>query len=122
MIAFLRPQLLMGGITKRPFWSAWEVNLSIPAQLPCGKKHKKLTINMQLAAESHVDHSIRGLAPFMEIEIIGTYASLDAALQYWSALDAAAQQLAIAWPLAIEPLVSEKNPRGSQFAYAEHLK
>ncbi len=42
---------------------------------------------MHLAAESHVDRSIDGPAAFMETNIIGTYTLLEAARQYWQALD-----------------------------------
>ena len=38
---------------------------------------------MHLAAESHVDRSIDGPAAFIETNIIGTYALLEAARQYW---------------------------------------
>ncbi len=47
---------------------------------------------MHLAAESHVDRSIDGPAAFMETNIIGTYTLLEAARQYWNALDETAQQ------------------------------
>lgn len=42
---------------------------------------------MHLAAESHVDRSITGPAAFVETNVIGTYTLLEAARQYWSALD-----------------------------------
>ena len=41
---------------------------------------------MHLAAESHVDRSIDGPAAFMETNIIGTYALLEAARHYWATL------------------------------------
>ena len=41
---------------------------------------------MHLAAESHVDRSIDGPAAFLETNILGTYALLEAARGYWSAL------------------------------------
>ncbi|MEQ3636223.1 MAG: dTDP-glucose 4,6-dehydratase [Thalassolituus sp.] len=47
---------------------------------------------MHLAAESHVDRSIDGPAAFIETNIIGTYSLLEAARQYWIALDSSAQQ------------------------------
>ena len=42
---------------------------------------------MHLAAESHVDRSIDGPAAFIETNIIGTYTLLEAARNYWNALD-----------------------------------
>ncbi len=41
---------------------------------------------MHLAAESHVDRSITGSSAFVETNINGTYALLEAARSYWSAL------------------------------------
>ncbi|HET8728733.1 MAG TPA: dTDP-glucose 4,6-dehydratase [Alphaproteobacteria bacterium] len=47
---------------------------------------------MHLAAESHVDRSIDGPAAFIETNIVGTYALLEVARAYWSALPAARKQ------------------------------
>lgn len=44
---------------------------------------------MHLAAESHVDRSIDGPAAFIETNIVGTYTLLEAARNYWQALDGA---------------------------------
>ncbi len=41
---------------------------------------------MHLAAESHVDRSIDGSAPFIQTNIVGTWTLLEAARAYWSAL------------------------------------
>jgi dTDP-glucose 4,6-dehydratase len=46
---------------------------------------------LHLAAESHVDRSIDGAAPFIETNVIGTYTMLDVALAYWRTLDAEAR-------------------------------
>ena len=42
---------------------------------------------LHLAAESHVDRSITGAAPFIETNINGTFTLLEAALAYWRTLD-----------------------------------
>lgn len=47
---------------------------------------------MHLAAESHVDRSIDGPAAFIQTNIVGTYALLEAARAYWQQLDAARRQ------------------------------
>lgn len=44
---------------------------------------------LHFAAESHVDRSISGPAAFIETNVNGTFALLEAARAYWSALDAA---------------------------------
>ncbi|MCL1095729.1 dTDP-glucose 4,6-dehydratase [Shewanella kaireitica] len=41
---------------------------------------------MHLAAESHVDRSIKGPAAFIETNIIGTYTLLEATRKYWNKL------------------------------------
>jgi dTDP-glucose 4,6-dehydratase len=41
---------------------------------------------VHLAAESHVDRSIHGPAPFLQTNLIGTFELLEAAREYWSAL------------------------------------
>ena len=47
---------------------------------------------MHLAAESHVDRSITGAADFIQTNVIGTFTVLEAARDYWSALDDTAKQ------------------------------
>src|SRR6185437_6267656 len=42
---------------------------------------------LHLAAESHVDRSIDGAAPFIETNVGGTFVLLDVALAYWRKLD-----------------------------------
>ena len=46
---------------------------------------------IHLAAESHVDRSITGSAPFIETNIKGTYTLLDAARMYWLRLSESAR-------------------------------
>jgi dTDP-glucose 4,6-dehydratase len=46
---------------------------------------------LHLAAESHVDRSIDGAAPFIATNVVGTYTLLEATLAYWRALDAEAR-------------------------------
>jgi dTDP-glucose 4,6-dehydratase len=41
---------------------------------------------LHLAAESHVDRSIDGAAPFIETNLVGTFTLLDVALAYWRSL------------------------------------
>jgi dTDP-glucose 4,6-dehydratase len=47
---------------------------------------------MHLAAESHVDRSIDGPAAFIQTNIVGTYALLEATRSYWMQLDPARKQ------------------------------
>ena len=47
---------------------------------------------VHLAAESHVDRSIHGPAPFIETNVNGSFALLNAARDYWAALAAEEQR------------------------------
>lgn len=47
---------------------------------------------IHLAAESHVDRSIDGPAPFIETNIVGTYRLLEAARAHWQGLAGAARE------------------------------
>ncbi len=46
---------------------------------------------MHLAAESHVDRSIEGAAPFVQTNLVGTFVLLEAARAYYNALTGAAR-------------------------------
>jgi dTDP-glucose 4,6-dehydratase len=47
------------------------------------------TAILHMAAESHVDRSIRNAAPFIQTNIVGSYSLLETASQYWESLPAA---------------------------------
>jgi dTDP-glucose 4,6-dehydratase len=51
------------------------------------ERHRPRAV-VHLAAESHVDRSIEGPAPFVETNVIGTFALLEEARAYWSGLAA----------------------------------
>ena len=64
-----------------------QVDICNPTELDRVLSQHQPDAIMHLAAESHVDRSIDGPAAFMETNIIGTYTLLEAARQYWQALD-----------------------------------
>ncbi len=47
---------------------------------------------VNFAAETHVDRSISGPAPFLETNVVGVCSLLDAALEYWRGLPAPARE------------------------------
>jgi dTDP-glucose 4,6-dehydratase len=53
-------------------------------------EHKPRAV-VHFAAESHVDRSITGAAPFIETNVNGTFTMLEAALAYWRTLDETAR-------------------------------
>ena len=54
------------------------------------RRHRPRAI-VHFAAESHVDRSITGPRDFIETNVVGTFALLEAARGYWSGLDGAAR-------------------------------
>lgn len=62
-----------------------------PAIARVFREHRPDAI-MNLAAESHVDRSLDGPAPFIDTNIRGTYVLLETARRYWSELDPADQK------------------------------
>ncbi len=46
-------------------------------------QHHAIDTIVHFAAESHVDRSIQGPAPFIQTNIVGTFTLLEAARQYW---------------------------------------
>ena len=54
-------------------------------------RHKPRAI-VHLAAESHVDRSIAGPAPFVQTNVAGTFCLLDEARAYWEALQGAERE------------------------------
>jgi dTDP-glucose 4,6-dehydratase len=55
-------------------------------------KEHEVTAIAHLAAESHVDRSIDGPAPFVQTNVVGTFHLLEAALDYWRAAGQSAQR------------------------------
>jgi dTDP-glucose 4,6-dehydratase len=65
----------------------------------CDAEHMRAMIEgyrpdvvMHLAAESHVDRSIDGPGEFVQTNVVGTFALLQASLAYWRSLSSAAQE------------------------------
>ncbi len=55
-------------------------------------QHHRPDAIMHLAAETHVDRSIDGPAPFIETNVVGTYQLLSVALDYFRSLPATGQE------------------------------
>src|SRR5215470_15368853 len=68
---------------------------------------------LHLAAESHVDRSIDGAAPFVETNVGGTFVLLDTALAYW-------RELALPAQLALCREQGGVRPSGARLA--SHLR
>ncbi len=81
-------------------------NLESLAEAPTSNRHRHFKIDicdrsaldavftetrpdavLHLAAESHVDRSIDGAAPFIRTNVVGTFTLLEAATEYWRGLE-----------------------------------
>ena len=75
-------------IAGNPRFSFLQADICDRAAVSCALSEFQPDVVMHLAAESHVDRSIDGPAPFIETNLVGTFVLLEAALEYWRALPA----------------------------------
>lgn len=82
---------------------------------------------MHLAAESHVDRSITGSADFIQTNIVGTHALLEAARHYWEGLSRAQREAfrflhvstdEVYGSLGVDGLFAETSPYSPNSPYA----
>ena len=78
-------------IANNPRYSFLRADIADAARMKDIFSSYRPDVVMHLAAESHVDRSIDGPAPFIQTNIIGTYTLLETALAYWRALPKSAQ-------------------------------
>jgi dTDP-glucose 4,6-dehydratase len=70
---------------------------------------------VHLAAESHVDRSIRGPAPFVRTNVEGTFTLLEAARVHWSALPAAERDAFRFLQVSTDEVFGSLQPGGPPF-------
>ncbi|MDN3563151.1 dTDP-glucose 4,6-dehydratase [Paeniroseomonas aquatica] len=75
----------------RPGFAFLEADICDTARMRAAFAEYRPEAVMHLAAESHVDRSIAGAAPFIETNIQGTFSLLEAARGYHAGLEAAAK-------------------------------
>lgn len=73
-------------VSGSPLFSFAEVDICDARQVRLVFEAFQPEIVMHLAAESHVDRSIDGPAPFIETNVTGTFHMLEAARDYWQTL------------------------------------
>ncbi|QMU58484.1 MAG: dTDP-glucose 4,6-dehydratase [Boseongicola sp.] len=77
----------VASVTNAPGYAFEQVSIADrPALAAVFDRHKPDAV-MHLAAESHVDRSIDGPAAFIETNIVGTYALLEATRSYWDQMN-----------------------------------
>ena len=70
----------------KPGFGFLKADITDPAAMASAIEGYRPTAIMHLAAESHVDRSIAGAAPFIQTNIVGTFVLLEAARAYYNAL------------------------------------
>ena len=68
---------------------------------------------LHLAAESHVDRSIDGAAPFIQTNFVGTFTMLEAATAYWRTLDEADRQAFRFQHISTDEVFGSLGPTGT---------
>ena len=76
----------------KPGFSFLQADITDAVAMNAAIKDFQPTAIMHLAAESHVDRSIAGAAPFIQTNIVGTFVLLEAARAYYNSLSGAARE------------------------------
>jgi dTDP-glucose 4,6-dehydratase len=82
----------LGDCEGRPGFAFLEADICDAARMRAVVAEFQPEAIMHLAAESHVDRSIAGAAPFIETNVNGTFSLLEAARAHHAALDGAARE------------------------------
>ena len=81
----------LGSVAENPRYQFLQADIGDSATVSQALAEFQPDAIMHLAAESHVDRSIDGPAAFIQTNIVGTYALLEATRNYWSQLDSASK-------------------------------
>jgi dTDP-glucose 4,6-dehydratase len=79
----------LGSVAENPRYQFLQADIGDSATVGQALAEFQPDAIMHLAAESHVDRSIDGPAAFIQTNIVGTYALLEATRHYWSQLEPA---------------------------------
>ena len=79
----------LSGVAENPRYQFLQADIGDSATVAQALAEFQPDALMHLAAESHVDRSIDGPAAFIQTNIVGTYALLEATRTYWSQLEPA---------------------------------
>jgi dTDP-glucose 4,6-dehydratase len=82
----------LASVAKDPGYAFERADICDRAALDAVFARHRPTAVLHLAAESHVDRSIAGAAPFIDSNILGTYQLLEAARDYYRRLPALSQK------------------------------
>jgi dTDP-glucose 4,6-dehydratase len=81
----------LDGVARRPDFHFVHADICDPSAVRQAMARHRPRAIVHFAAESHVDRSIHGPAEFLRTNITGTFELLEAAREYWGALEGAAR-------------------------------
>ena len=79
-------------LASNPSYGFYQVDIGDERRVLDVLRETRVHAIMHLAAESHVDRSIRDPGDFIQSNVVGTFRLLSAALRYWRELDPEAQR------------------------------
>jgi NAD(P)-dependent dehydrogenase (short-subunit alcohol dehydrogenase family) len=110
-------------VAAHPRYSFERVDIRSLAAVERVFKEHRPTAVLHIAAETHVDRSIDQPAAFIETNVCGTYAVLEAVLRYWSTLAGVRRERLDAdidrrslWIAGRRRTVSRRQPLSTEFA------
>ncbi|MCK8787203.1 dTDP-glucose 4,6-dehydratase [Roseomonas sp. NAR14] len=97
----------------RPGFAFLEADIADGERMATAMREFRPDAVMHLAAESHVDRSIAGAAPFIHTNVVGTFALLEAARGHWLDLDPAARAAFRFLHISTDEVFGSLGPEGA---------
>lgn len=82
----------LSAIANNPLYHFYKLDICDGAAMRDVMQREAIDCIMHLAAESHVDRSIDGPSAFIQTNILGTFALIEAARDYWASLSGEAKK------------------------------
>jgi dTDP-glucose 4,6-dehydratase len=102
----------LAGVASSPRYAFARIDICDGAALAAAFAAHRPDAVVHLAAESHVDRSIDGPAPFVSTNVVGTATLLEVARRYWAALDAAARARFRLLHVSTDEVFGDLGPEG----------
>lgn len=103
----------LAAVGSDPNYALEEIDIADKAALAAVFDSHRPDAVIHLAAESHVDRSIDGPAPFIATNIVGTSVLLDCALAYWRGLASGGQETFRLLHVSTDEVYGQLGPEGA---------
>ncbi len=103
----------LAAVGSDPNYALEEIDIADKAALAAVFDSHRPDAVIHLAAESHVDRSIDGPAPFIETNIVGTSVLLDCALSYWRGLASKGRETFRLLHVSTDEVYGQLGPEGA---------